>query len=160
MYKDKIINFNLIDIWKEKFIFVSILSKILQYNNNIQNKKGYAANLKTDNFKNNLHYIINGEKINDFDLLHSCLYINIENIWEYLTMKLVSTISNYKKISNNQNVNTPILTYKNPGCNFFLNDWDNPEYFTTSFLSLFSFGAKGHISITNFSKKYKILLNL
>lgn len=59
------------------------------------------ANLKTDNFKNNLHHADNNIGIRDSGLLSGCLYINMDNTWEHLTMKLVSAISNHKRKNNN-----------------------------------------------------------
>lgn len=117
------------------------------------------ANLKTDNFKNNLHYTVNNARISDFGILSNCLYINTDNIEEYLIIKLVLTICNHKKKSN-QDVNILILTYKNPICIISLNNWNNPEYFIAFLPSLFFFDTRSHISITNSSRKYKILLKL
>lgn len=40
-------------------------------------KKGYIADLKTKNFKNNLYYIVNSVEIDNSGLLVSgCLYTN------------------------------------------------------------------------------------
>lgn len=75
-------------------------------------------------------------------------------------MKLVLAITNHKRKSNNKDANTPILTYKNSGSIIPLNDWKNLDYFTTSFPFFFSFGIRGHISITRDSKKVNILLEL
>lgn len=118
------------------------------------------AYLKINNFENNLYYVINNVRISNSNLLNGCLYTNTDNTWEYPTIKLVLAIYNYKRKNNNQDVNTPILTYKNPDCVIFLNDSNNPEYFIAFFLFLFSFNTKSQIFATNFSGKYKILLEL
>lgn len=70
------------------------------------------TNLEIDNFKNDPHHTIKSARISDFDLLSNCLYTNIDNNQKHLTIKLVSTISNYKKKSNNQDTNTSIPIYK------------------------------------------------
>lgn len=158
LYKDIVINFDLTDTWEGKFIPAGISSRVLQYDDDIQEKEGYAANLETDNFENNLHYAVNSAGISDSSVLSGCLYTDTDDTQEYLTMKLVSAICNHKRKSNNQDVNTLILTYKNPGRVISLNDWDNPEYFTASLPSLFAFGTGDHISTTNSSRKYKIPL--
>ncbi len=75
-------------------------------------------------------------------------------------MKFVSAITNHKRKSNNKDANTPILTYNNSGKVVPLNDWENPEYFTASFPSLFLFGIGGHISTTRGSKKGNIPIGL
>lgn len=58
-------------------------------------------------------------------LFSSCLYTDVDNIREHLTINLISAITNQKKKSNNKDTNTPILTYKNSGYIVFLNDWEN-----------------------------------
>lgn len=88
----------------------SILSEVLQCNKDIQKRKGYVANLKTEIFENDLYYTINSIRISDFGLLNNYWYIDINNTQEYLTTKSVFI---FKKISNNNNINIPILVYKN-----------------------------------------------
>lgn len=105
------------------------------------------TNLEIINFENNLYYVVNSAEISDFGILNGYLYTDIDNTQEYLIIKLVSAISNHKKKSNNQNVNTLILSYKNLDCIISLNDWDNPKYFTVSFSFLFLFSTRCHIFI-------------
>lgn len=72
-------------------------------------------------------------------------------------MKLVSAIINHKNGFNNDKTNSSILIYQNNGHVILLNDWDNPEYFTNSYLALF-FGIRGHLFIIYRLKKEKMLL--
>ncbi len=116
--------------------------------------------METKNFENDLHHAMSNAGISDFGLLSDCLYIDADDTREYLTMKLVSAITNYKRKSNNEDANTPILTYKNSGRVVPLNDWENLKYFMASFSSLFSFGIGGHISRIRGSKKGNIPLKL
>lgn len=74
-------------------------------------------------------------------------------------MKLVLAICNQKRKTNNPDLNTPILTYKNPGFVIPLHHWNNPEYFAVSFFSLFLMGTESYISAINSSRKYKLLLD-
>lgn len=65
-------------------------------------------------FKNDLYYIImNSIIINNSSLLNCYLYTNINNTEEYLIIKLILAITNYKKKFNNKNTNLPILIFKN-----------------------------------------------
>lgn len=123
LYKDIVINFDLINTCKKEFIPANILSQMLQCNNNNQEKKGYTTYLKINNFENNLYYTVNNTGISDSSILNGCLYTNIDSTWEHLTIKLISAIYNYRKNNNNQDVNTPILTYKNSDCIIFFKWW-------------------------------------
>lgn len=77
-----------------------------------------------DNSKNELHYIINDAGLNDSGLLNGWLYIDANNAWEYLTLKLIFIVINYKQVvALSQNLDLSILTYKNNGYLISLNDW-------------------------------------
>lgn len=128
---------------------------MLQCDEDIQEREGYAADLEAGNFENDLHHTANNARIGDSDLLSGCLYTDVNDTQEHPTMKLVSAITNYKSRSNNDNTNSLILTYQNNGYVTPLNDWDNPEYFTASFPTLSPFGIGGHLSTANSPKKEK-----
>lgn len=111
--------------------------------------------MEADNFENNLHHTANNIEIGDLGLLSSCLYINVNNIQEYPTMKLVLAISNDKNRSNNDKINSLILTYQNYGRITPLNNWDNQKYFTACFPTFILFKIGNHLSTTNGLKKRK-----
>lgn len=111
LYNDIVINLDLTNTWKGEFILVGILNRILQCNEDIQDKEGYAPNLETENFENDLHHIANHIKIGDSGLLSGYLYTNVDDTRENSTIKFVSAITNHKNISNNDKTNSPIFTY-------------------------------------------------
>lgn len=79
----------------------------------------------------------------------------------YLTLKLVSSIINYKNNTIfSQNINLPIFTYINKSHPISLNKWEDLNYFTTFFPTLFLFGFKDHLTLSNRPKKIKILLEI
>lgn len=80
------------------------------------------ADLETENFENDLHYVVSNTGINDSGLLSGCLYTDVDDTWKYTIMKLVSAITNHKRKSNNKDAYTTILTYKNSGRVIPLND--------------------------------------
>lgn len=160
LYKDIVINFELTDTWEGEFVSAGISDRILQCDEDIQEREGYAADLDTDNFENDLHYAINNVEIGDSGLLSGCLYTDVDDTWEHPTMKLVSAITNHKNKSNNNFADFPILRYKNGGRVIFLNDWENSEYFTASFPTIFLFGIEGHISTTHGSRKKRMPLEV
>lgn len=66
---------------------------------------------KVENFVKNLYYTVDNRKIDDLGLLTNNLYINIDNIQNYSSIKLVSAITNLKNNFINKNINLSI--YKN-----------------------------------------------
>ena len=54
--------------------------------------------------------------LNDYGLLSGCLYTETDDAQEHSTMKLVSTVMKCKRgAALSDNVDLPILTYKNNG---------------------------------------------
>ncbi len=137
-----------------------ISSRVLQCEEDIQEREGYIAVLEMENFENNLHHTVSNTRIGDSDLLSGYLYTNTDDTQKHPTMKLVSVITNHKRKSNNEDANIPIFIYKNSGRVVLLNDWENLEYFTVFFLSPFPFGIGGHVSIICDSKEGNISLEL
>lgn len=66
-----------------------------------------------DDFKNNLNYTLNNIGIGNSDFLCKYLYININNIQEYLNIKLVLTICNHKNKLSINNTIFLIFHYQN-----------------------------------------------
>ena len=61
-------------------------------------------------------------------------------------MKLVATMTNHKLAEDSISASdSPILTYECKGHPILLNDWDNSDFFTAAFPTLFPFGVGGHI---------------
>lgn len=115
-------NFDFTNIWKGEFVPTGISNRVLQCDKNIQEREGYAADLDIDNFKKDLHHIVHNEEISDSGLLSGCFYIDANDTWEHPTIKLVSTIINYKNKSNKDYADSPILIYKNSRCIILLNN--------------------------------------
>lgn len=59
-----------------KFIFKSILLKVVIIKNNSFKCKSYKANFVENNNKNNIYYTIEFENIHEFKILSKCIYIN------------------------------------------------------------------------------------
>lgn len=78
--------------------------------------------MNIDDFENDLYHSIKNVETNDFGLLNSYLYTNIDNIQKYSTMKFVLAIINYKNKFNNNFTNTLVFTYKNSRHTITLNN--------------------------------------
>lgn len=158
-YQDIAINYNQIDSWEDEFIPVGIETRVLQYNTDHQEREGYVANLSTDNYENVLHHAVDDAELNDDRILSGRLYTDADDNRTHPTLKLVSALTNYKNNEKaGEEVDLPFLTYTNKGNLTPLNDWDNPNYFTASFLTLFPFGIGGHITPTEHPRKAKVSL--
>ena len=139
LYKDIVINLNFIDTWQEEFVLANGLSRVLEYDEDIQEREGYITDLEVGNFENNLYHAANNIRIGNSGLLSGCLYIDVNNTREHPTIKLVLAITSHKNRSYNDNTNSPIWIYENNESVTPLNNWNNPKYFRISFRTFFSF---------------------
>lgn len=159
LYGDIDINHTLLDNWEDEFVPTGIVNRVLRCDPDSEEREGYAANLESDNYENELHSAVNDAGLNDSGLLSGCLYTDADDAREHPTMKLVSAVTNYKRgAALSDNVDLPILTYKNSGRPIPLNDWENPNYFTSAFPTLFPFGIGGHLGSCTDGKTAKISL--
>lgn len=111
-----------------------------------QKQESYAALLRDNNFENNLDAVIAETKI-EVDQLHSgCVYSNIDNETQNATLKLLSATDNIKsETTPTQDNAVPVIIFYSQRRLIPLNDWENPFYFPTAFLTLFFFGNDGHL---------------
>ncbi len=72
-----------------------ISSRVLQCDEDTQEREGYVADLETENLENDLHYAVSNAGISDSGLLSGCFYTNTDDTREHPTMKLVSAITNH-----------------------------------------------------------------
>ncbi len=149
------------DDWQDEFIPTSIKSCVLLYDPDSDERERYSADLNADNHENELHHSMSDAWLNDSGLLSGCLYTDIDDARDHFIMKLVSTVANYKQgAASTENLDLPILTYKNKGRLIPLNDWENPNNFTMVFPSLFPLGIEGHLAAYNIKKRTKVSLEV
>lgn len=65
LYKDIVINVDMLHTWENKFVPVGIASNVLQYEPNLSIWEGYAINLVSNNFENELHQAVNAASLDD-----------------------------------------------------------------------------------------------
>lgn len=80
LYKDIVINLDLTDIWEGEFVPAGISSRVLQCDEDIQERKGYAVDLKADNFENDLYHVASNAKISNSGLLSGYFYTDVDDI--------------------------------------------------------------------------------
>lgn len=146
LYEKIRINFLLLETWEDKFIPSDIMDNIIYCNFNHHECEGYAADLYDSNYENNPDVAITGTSIVRNDINTSCIYSDIDDGWQNLTLRLLSTITNIKvPVSTLDQPISTIISFCNRDQLILLNDWNNPHYFTSAFLYLFSFGTGGHL---------------
>ena len=138
LYNDIFINYPLLNVSKDKFIFLRITDHIVFCNLNSQEQESFAALLHDDNFENNLHIVIADTKIEANQLYSGHVHSNINNRKQNPTLKLLSTIDNIKlKIIVVSDIAFPIITYYNKDHFIFLKNWEDHFYFLVAFSTLF-----------------------
>lgn len=146
LYKAIEINYCLFDIWDDEFISLSITNNVANYNPKHYKRLGYVANLCEDNYKNDFYTAITDTKIEGDHIHSSCVYGDIDDEKQNLTLRLLSAIGNIKVIDLTSDTTSPlVISYCNKGQLFLLNDWENPHYFTTVFFYSFLTCIKGHL---------------
>lgn len=146
LYNDISINYPLLNTWKDKFIPQEITDHLVLCDPDSQEREGYAASLRDDNFENDLDVAIAETKI-EADQLHSgCVYSDIDDGRQNPILKLLSAIDNIKSGTTPiQNNAIPVITFLSQGRLIPLNDWENPSYFPVAFSTLFPFGNGRHL---------------
>lgn len=79
LYKDIVINLDLLHTWKDKFVPVGIANIILQYKPDFGEWEGYAINLESDNFENKLYQAVDITGQDNLGCLGGYFYINANN---------------------------------------------------------------------------------
>ena len=127
---------------------VGITSRILQCKPDISKQEGYSVDLEANNLENELHHIVDATGLNDLGCLSGYLYTDADNAQEHPTTKLISALANHKDSETpiDPASEAPVLMYQNRGYVKPLNDWDNPDFFTTAFLTLFLCGIGDHLT--------------
>ncbi len=74
----------------------SIASNVLQCEPNLSKREGYAVNLESNKFKNELHQAVDAAGLDNSSCLDGCLYTDTDNAKEHLITKLVSVLTNHK----------------------------------------------------------------
>lgn len=95
---------------------MGIMSRVLQYDSDLDEREEYAAELGTNNYDNSLHHTMSDARLNTPGRLSGCLYIDVDDARKHLTMKLISAVLNYKRIPDSvHNSEVLMLKDKNSG---------------------------------------------
>lgn len=160
LYTDIVINLDLLDMWKDKFMPVGLVSRVLQCEPGISEREGYSVDLEADNLENELHHVVDATGLNDSGCLYNCLYTDADDAQEHPTTKLISALANHKDSETpiDPASEAPVFTYQSRDYVKPLNDWDNHDFFTTAFPTLFPFGVGDHLTKKDESGQIRVSL--
>lgn len=89
-----VINDDMLKIILDEFILESISSRIVSINQGSEKCKVYVVDLNNSNDKNDLHHMLRRVRMENIDLSHSCIYIDINKARQNPYLNLISTINN------------------------------------------------------------------
>lgn len=78
----------------DKFISEGILSRVVLMNQDSKKRKRFVTDLNTRNDKNDLYYVFKTAEIENIDLSSSCIYTDINETRQNLSLKLIFAINN------------------------------------------------------------------
>ena len=152
------VNQDLLDSWADSFIPADLEESILYPENDHEEHEGYAVDIALDNCENDLQEALGDQDCNQIN--SGCVYSDIESARQHPTLQLVSAILNLEKErfqgtppanSSNEGAgpqyieDIPVIRYISNGHSVLMNDWQDSEYFTGSFPTLFPLGIGGHL---------------
>ena len=158
LYYNITINLDFLQEWEDEFVPTGIADEVLHCKADSTEKQGYAADLETDNFEDDLQQAIDDAGLNAVGMTGGCLYIDVDNIREHLTSKLLSAVANKNMLDESTGTDVPPLTYRTKRHAIPLNDWDDSSFFPATFPALFPTGVGEHISDNSHVQKVPVSL--
>lgn len=122
LYKNIEINYHLLNTWENKFISFGITENMIYCNFNYYKRVSYVVDLCDSNNENNLDVAIADTGIEEDNINSGCVYSNINNLWQNLTLQLLFAIGNIKTTALASDITTTVISYCNKGRLVPLND--------------------------------------
>lgn len=122
MYKNIKINHYVLDKYENKFILFAINDNMIYCNLDHYKRMGYTYDFCDSNYKNDLDATIVYIRIEGDNINSSCIYSNIYNRWQNLTLQLLSAIGNIKATILALEITIIVIFYCNKDWFVLLND--------------------------------------
>lgn len=160
LYSHVTVNEALLSSWEESFIPRDLEDSIVRSENDHDEREGYAANLRAGNYENDFQEALDGQT--SAPISTGCVYTDVESSRQHPTLQLVSAILNLEKDRFEREAgprssgeesgphymdDVPVIRYVSRGRTVLMNDWQDPEFFTGSFPTLFPLGSGGHLPL-------------
>jgi hypothetical protein len=160
LYSHITVNDALLSSWEESFIPRDLEDSIVHSDNDHDEREGYAANLRAGNHENDFQEAL--DRQTSAPISTGCVYTDVESSRQHPTLQLVSAILNLEKgrfereagpqadgedSSPHYTDDVPVIRYVSKGRTVLMNDWQDAEFFTGSFPTLFPLGSGGHLPL-------------
>jgi hypothetical protein len=160
LYRHIAINQELLDSWADSFIPRDLEESMVHSKEDHEEREGYTADLGAGNHENDLQEALDSDGQATGSISSGCVYSDVESARQHPTLQLVSAILNLERdrferdsppdsAAGNANPpyieDVPVIRYVSTGRSVLMNDWQDPEFFTGSFPTLFPFGSGGHL---------------
>lgn len=76
----------MLNTWEDKVIYFNIMDSLVHCNSNDYEQEGYTSDLCDGNYENNFDATILSLSIERDQINSSCIYSNIDNIWQNLNL--------------------------------------------------------------------------
>jgi hypothetical protein len=157
LYSGITVNQHLLDSWAESFIPNDLEDSIVHCEDDREEREGYAADIGVDNCENDLQEALDDQTSDPIST--GCVYSDVESTRKCPELLKISAILNLEKErfercpansgSGDQAAqyveDIPVIRYISNGQSVLMNDWQDLEYFTGSFPTLFPVGTGGHL---------------
>ena len=160
LYRHITINQELLDSWADSFIPRDLEESMVHSEGDREEHEGYTADLGAGNHENDLQEALDSNGQPTGPISSGCVYSDVESARQHPTLHLVSAILNLERdrferdaLSDPAGGNmtphyvedVPVIRYVSAGGSVLMNDWQDPEFFTGSFPTLFPLGSGGHL---------------
>jgi uncharacterized protein DUF6570 len=158
LYSHIVINQELLVSWADSFIPRDLEESIVHSESDHEEREGYAADLRAGIHENDFQEALDDQPAAPIST--GCVYSDVESSRQHPTLQLVSAILNLERDRFERNPppdssggnpvphyieDVPVIRYVSTGRSMLMNDWQDPEFFTGSFPTLFPLGSGGHL---------------
>ena len=156
MYKSVNINHELINQWAESFIPPLLQEAIINLpEDRDSNERGTYAGDMEGFSENDLHHAL--DDMADGTIASGAVYSDVEGQRQNPELKMIMALmemigkpqEDTSDIDVQEPVEIPVITWVSNGRRVLMNDYDDAEYFTGAFPTLFPYGRGGHLPESN-----------
>ena len=156
LYKSVNINHELINQWAESFIPPLLQEAIINLpEDRDSNERGTYAGDMEGFSENDLHHAL--DDMADGTIASGAVYSDVEGQRQNPELKMIMALmemigkpqEDTSDIDVQEPVEIPVITWVSNGRRVLMNDYDDAEYFTGAFPTLFPYGRGGHLPESN-----------
>jgi len=157
LYSQIVVNQDLLDSWADSFIPSDLENSIVQGQDDSEEREGYVADIGIENCENDMQEALDDQPTDPIST--GCVYSDVGLSRRLPELRHVLAVLNLERerfegnsASSSSEGRTscyiddvPVIRYISNGRSVLMNDWQDQEYFTGSFPTLFPLGFGGHL---------------